>query len=262
MCGWPAWKCLVPSHPDTLIRTVRQAHKEKLVELNQRLDEIQVEEATARTNALEAEKAGRRLLPQIPLTIPICNNYRIKIAAARSKAALLQRMDVNVMKAAISNDSDTGKGIISHEDMRLAITSLKNRDATSVLSADHTRFYSNKAELRHALNAVTQELVDDVELEVERELQRQHFLDEDSSFQTSKKNWEARRRSKMRRPQTPSRFVDPMSRKRGPGASGAATSASLDGLMNSRTHDGLLEGSASLQLSAASAVHTKKKKGK
>ena len=244
------------------LRTARQAHKEKLADLNQRLEAIQTEEAAARTKALETEKAGRRLLPQIPLTIPICNNYRIKIAAARSKAALLQRMDVNVMKAAISNDSDTGKGIISQEDMRLAVTSLKTRDAKSVLSVDQSRFYSNKAELRNAIKAATQELSEEVDFEVERELQRMHEFDQDTSFQASRKNWEARRRSKMRRPQTPSRFVDPLRNKR-PG--GATTSKSME---FSKTHghasENPLDGGAnSLQLSATTITsHVKKMKGK
>ena len=35
----------------------------------------------------------RRLLPQIALTVGICKNYRLKIAATRSKAELTERMD-------------------------------------------------------------------------------------------------------------------------------------------------------------------------
>ena len=196
---WEGMSLLSPQ-----LRAARLAHKEKLIELNQRLEAIQQEEAAMRAKATETEKAGRRLLPQIPLTISICNNYRIKIAAARSKAALLQRMDVNVMKAAISNDKDTGKGIISQEDMRLTMHSLKTRDIKSILAPEQLHFFHNKAELKYVVGDMMQVLGESLNEEVDRELQRQQDFDAETQFSNRAKNWEMKRNfSKSRRPKTP-----------------------------------------------------------
>jgi hypothetical protein len=212
------------------LRAARQVHKDKLVELNQKLEAIQQEEAGLRSRAVETEKAGRRLLPQIPLTIPICSNYRIKIAAARSKAALLQRMDVGVMKAAISNDKDTGTGIISQEDMRLTIHSLKTRDIKSILSPDQSHFFSNKAELRYVLDEVVDGLASEVDLEVEREIRRQQDFDAETALLARAKNWDMKRRSTTRRPRTPSRFATGLGSgsKMAPGKGSAYMSKSSD----------------------------------
>ena len=210
------------------LRAVRQAHKDKLAELNQKLEAIQQDEAALRSRALETEKAGRRLLPQIPLTIPICSNYRIKIAAARSKAALLQRMDVGVMKAAISNDKDTGTGIISQEDMRLTIHSLKTRDIKSILSPDQSHFFSNKAELSYVLNQVANDLASEIDLEVEREIHRQQDFDAETAMLARAKNWDMKRRSTTRRPRTPSRFATGLGTKLAPGKGSIYMSKSLD----------------------------------
>ena len=196
---WEGMSLLSPQ-----LRSARLAHKEKLIELSQRLEAIQQEEAAIRAKALETEKAGRRLLPQIPLTISICNNYRIKIAAARSKAALLQRMDVNVMKAAISNDKDIGQGIISQEDMRLTMHSLKTRDITSILAPEQLHFFHNKAELKYVVGDMMQVLGDSLNEEVDRELRRQQDFDAEAQFQIRAKNWDMKRHfNKARRPKTP-----------------------------------------------------------
>ena len=52
--------------------------------------------------SIKLNKEGRDLLPRMQLSIYTCENIRMKIAAARHKETLLERMDMNAIKKALS----------------------------------------------------------------------------------------------------------------------------------------------------------------
>jgi len=48
------------------------------------------------------EKMGKMLLPRVQLSVFVCRNFKLKLAAARHKATLLERMDMEEIKRALS----------------------------------------------------------------------------------------------------------------------------------------------------------------
>jgi hypothetical protein len=65
------------------------------------------------------------MLPRLQLSVTVCNNFYIKIAAARQKENLLERMDVDQFRTALLGGTNSKSGALSQSDMDLIAMSLE-----------------------------------------------------------------------------------------------------------------------------------------
>ena len=85
--------------------------------------------------SVKLEKLGKNLLPRLQLSVYTCENFRLKIAAARHKETLLERMDMNAIKRALSG-GDAKNSELSEVSMEMIRSSLaEKRPQTTGIAA-------------------------------------------------------------------------------------------------------------------------------
>eukprot|EP00607_Mallomonas_marina_P002975 CAMPEP_0182432714 /NCGR_PEP_ID=MMETSP1167-20130531/58392_1 /TAXON_ID=2988 /ORGANISM="Mallomonas Sp, Strain CCMP3275" /LENGTH=640 /DNA_ID=CAMNT_0024620549 /DNA_START=477 /DNA_END=2399 /DNA_ORIENTATION=- len=82
--------------------------------------------------AQEMKKQGDGLLPVLQMSVRVCNNFKMKIKAARHLSSLLERMDIYTIKDRLSVTSTELEHSISAEDMELLSQRLRQKRVDSI----------------------------------------------------------------------------------------------------------------------------------
>ena len=112
-------------HP--LERAAKKEHNLKIKQLRSDAERQSYVIGSLRFQAIIAEKRGFSLLPRIPLSLYVVNNYRVKMAAARHKESLLERMTLEEIKNGLFG-ADRKEKLLSSEQMQAIHESLKSKN--------------------------------------------------------------------------------------------------------------------------------------
>jgi len=77
---------------------------------------------------VEDEKRGKMLLPRVQLSVFVCRNFKLKLSAARHKETLLERMDMDEIKRALSG-GDAKVSELSDVSMEIIRSTLAGKKA-------------------------------------------------------------------------------------------------------------------------------------
>jgi hypothetical protein len=155
------------------LRISKKIFRDKMLVLTDRLQDLQGEESSIKSEAAEVERLGKRLLPQIPLTVRIVSNYMLKISASRSKKELLARMDEGSMLATMESTDNDNHNLISKENMSLLLKSMRQKMLSNGSTVTSNQLMVKEMEDELELNALN-DLVDE---ELRMETYRQSNVD-------------------------------------------------------------------------------------
>jgi hypothetical protein len=144
----------------------RQQKKEfqgKIQELRTTIINFDKEMQETLKRSTEVERKGRLLLPRIALSLPVYNNFRMKLSAARHKQSLLENMTLDEIKNGLfgSNMKET----------------LLNKDQ---MEAIHASLRDRKLELKDTTSL--QRLVDAILVEENEKFEDEIYLKQQSQF--------------------------------------------------------------------------------
>jgi hypothetical protein len=146
-----------------LERQQKKDYQARLAELRGLVVAQDGEMAESLRKAAETERKGRLLLPRISLSLPVYNNFKMKLSAARHKQNLLENMTLDEIKNGLfgSNMKET----------------LLNKDQ---MEAIHASLRDRKIELRDTTSL--QRLVDGILAEEQERFEADQFLAAQSRF--------------------------------------------------------------------------------
>jgi hypothetical protein len=94
---WFGLKIMSPAQ-----RLAKRVYLDKIKSLAQDAADSRVKANDLMMELVEDEKRGKMLLPRVALSLFVCRNFKLKLAAARHKETLLERMDMDAIKRALS----------------------------------------------------------------------------------------------------------------------------------------------------------------
>lgn len=117
-------------------RALKAAHLQKIAALRAEADKVKRDETFLRLQAVIDEKRALAQMPRLTLSQYVVNNYRLKLAAARHKESLLERMSLEDVKTGLFG-SNLKEKLLSKEQMQaihesLRSQQLKLKDVTSL----------------------------------------------------------------------------------------------------------------------------------
>jgi hypothetical protein len=117
-------------------RALKAEHHRKIAALRAEAAKVRRDENLLRLQAVIDEKRGMAQMPRLPLSQYVVNNYRLKLAAARHKESLLERMTLDDVKNGLFGTNLKEK-LLSKEQMQaihesLRSQQLKLKDVTSL----------------------------------------------------------------------------------------------------------------------------------
>lgn len=115
-------------------RAAKKEHQAKVLEMKELSRRYENEAFEMRQKVVEYEKEAYALLPRIPLSSYVFNNYKVKIQAARHKASLLERMTLDDIKSGLFG-TDSKDNLLNKEQMNAIHASLMNQ---KIILKDHT----------------------------------------------------------------------------------------------------------------------------
>ncbi len=109
-----------------LERQQKKEYQGKLQELRSQIASFDQEIDEMKRKSAEFERKGRLLLPRIALSLPVYQNFKVKLAAARHKQNLLENMTLDEIKNGLfgSNMKET---LLNKDQMEAIHASLKDR---------------------------------------------------------------------------------------------------------------------------------------
>lgn len=115
-------------------RAAKKIFNEEVRIMTANVDNLREKALDLREQSARLSKEGRDLLPRMQLSVYTCENIRLKVAAARHKETLLERMDMNAIKKALSG-GDAKNSELSEVSMEMIRSSLaEERPKTSDVS--------------------------------------------------------------------------------------------------------------------------------
>jgi hypothetical protein len=117
-------------------RALKAAHHQKIAQMRKEAAKVKRDENFLRLQAVIDEKRGLAQMPKLTLSHYVVNNYRLKLAAARHKESLLERMSLEDVKTGLFG-SNLKEKLLSKEQMQaihesLRSQQLKLKDTTSL----------------------------------------------------------------------------------------------------------------------------------
>jgi len=117
-------------------RAQRTEHHKKVAAMRAEAGKVKRDENFLRLQAVIDEKRGLSQMPKLTLSLYVVNNYRLKLAAARHKESLLERMTLEEVKTGLFG-SNLREKMLSKEQMQaihesLRSQQLKLKDVTSL----------------------------------------------------------------------------------------------------------------------------------
>jgi hypothetical protein len=107
-------------------RALKKEHMQKIAALYQEVKDMQQQSADLHERGQALIKQGERLLPRLALSLTVYNNFRHKVAAARHKETLLERMSLEDIKKGFfgNNMKET---LLNRDQMQAIHASLRDR---------------------------------------------------------------------------------------------------------------------------------------
>ena len=117
-------------------RALKAAHHQQIAAMRAEAAKVKRDENLLRLQAVIDEKRGLAQMPKLTLSNYIVNNYRLKLAAARHKESLLERMTLEDVKTGLFGSNSKEK-LLSREQMQAIHESLRGqqlklKDVTSL----------------------------------------------------------------------------------------------------------------------------------
>eukprot|EP01032_Pedospumella_encystans_P010080 gene10080-11812_t len=117
-------------------RALRAEHNKRVAAIRAEAAKVKRDENFLRLQAVIDEKRGLAQMPKLTLSVFVVNNYRLKLAAARHKESLLERMSLEEVKTGLFG-SNLREKLLSKEQMQaihesLRSQQLKLKDVTSL----------------------------------------------------------------------------------------------------------------------------------
>lgn len=106
-------------------RKARKDHIQLIQTYREEIASSRLEVSRLWEEAKDREDLGKSMLPRLQLSTTVCNNFYLKIAAARQKENLLERMDLEQFRTALMGGGSNKSGALSQSDMDMIAMSLE-----------------------------------------------------------------------------------------------------------------------------------------